>query len=146
MVHLQRPSRVHPIVDAFAGTSHSGGTAGVRARPELHLGAAQPRPATAKDRDGDPNPDNHAAAADDDNHTAAAAANRSAAAIRSVPHHNGPATARAAASAARGRAAPSWVALMARLLSARAAGASSAAASTAQVANVSESRRYTGDP
>lgn len=126
MVGLQRPRALEIFIDNHSGACDRGGATGLRARPELHLGAAQSGSGTANHRDRDPDADNHAASDTDDNHTAAAlqpANDCVAAAVRSARHDH-VATARPGANTP-GPAASARLALMARLLSARGAGASS---------------------
>jgi len=175
VVGLQRPRALEIFIENHSGACNRGGATGLRARPELHLGAAQSGPGTVNHRDRDA--DNHAPSATDDNHTAAAlhAANDCvAAAVRSArdddvasarPGADTPgraATARlrdTSGPAATARltlmarlllgpkaAASSPGALMARLLLGPKAAASSPGALLARLANVSQTHRYTGDP
>jgi hypothetical protein len=147
VVGLQRPRALEIFIDNHSGARDRGGATGLRARPELHLGAAQSGSGTANHRDRDPDADNHAASDTDDNHTAAAlqpANDCVAAAVRSA-RHDDVATARPGADtpgrAATARlradtsapAASARLALMARLLSARGAGASSPGALMARL-------------
>ena len=158
MVGLQRPRAIEIFIENHSGACNRGGATGLRARPELHLGAAQSGPRTVNHRDRDA--DNHAPSATDDNHTAAAlhAANDCvAAAVRSARDDDvasarpGADTPGRAASArlradTSAPAASARLALMARLLLGRVAAPSSPGALLARLANVSQTHRYTGDP
>jgi hypothetical protein len=117
VVDLRRPPALGPIrANVQRRTCDPGGAAGLRARPELHLGAAQPVGATTSHRHGDENGNANTYSGDDiagtndtagigdadDNRRAAAlwaAAFRSAAAIRSAHHHDDTATSQPAARA-----------------------------------------------
>jgi len=157
VVGLQRPRAIEIFIENHSGACNRGGATGLRARPELHLGAAQSGPGTVNHRDRDA--DNHAASATDDNHTAAlhAANDCVAAAVRSARDDDvasarpGADTPGRAASArlradTSAPAASARLALMARLLLGRVAAPSSPGALLARLANVSQTHRYTGDP
>lgn len=74
VVVRRQPPRAGPQTTAFAG-----GAAGLRARPELHLGAAHQGAAAGQHLRSDA--DQHAAAEPDDHHTAAADDDHAAAAV-----------------------------------------------------------------
>jgi hypothetical protein len=118
VVDLRRPPALGPIsANVHRCTCGPGGAAGLRARPELHLGAAQPVGATTSHRHGDENGNANTYSGDDaagtvdtagtadigDNCRVAAAlwvaALCSAAAIRSAHHHDDTATSQPAARA-----------------------------------------------
>src|SRR5271163_1055160 len=127
VVGLRRSPAVHKV---HPGAGHPGGAAGLRARPELHLGAAHSGAGNAD------HGDRHADADADANHHAAVwpAADCLAAAVRSARHD----AARPGADTRTGASAPTSAAntrltLMARLLSARSAGASSPGALMARL-------------
>ena len=151
VVGLRRSPAVHQVDQQdHPGAGHPGGAAGLRARPELHLGAAHSGAGNADDGDRHADADNHAGADADANHHPAAvwpAADCLAASVRSARHD----AARPGADTRTGAGAPTSAAntrltLMARLLSARSAGASSPGALMAWQANVTETHRYTGRP